>query len=103
MIRHCVFLKFRSDITAADKQAIYDKLDGLKAHLPGMVGAAYGPNVSPEGKGRGFADGFTMDFQDAAARDKYLEDPEHRKVGAEMVGMLEGGRDNGLLVFDLEV
>jgi hypothetical protein len=103
MIRHCVFLKFRDEISNSDKQAIYDKLNRLRDHLRGVVNASFGTNVSPEGMGRGFEDGFTMDFVDAAARDHYLEDPEHRKVGAEMVAMLEGGREEGLAVFDLEV
>ena len=103
MIRHCVFLKFRDEFTESDKQNIYDRLDGLRDHLAGLLNASYGPNISPEGKGRGFADGFTMDFEDAAARDRYLDDSEHKKVGADMVGMLDGGREEGLLVFDLEV
>ena len=102
MIRHCVFLKFRNDVSQDDKQAIYDKLYVLRDHLPGLVDAAFGPNVSPEGRGRGFEDGFTMDFVDVAARDRYLADPEHRKVGSEMVDLLDGGRDDGLLVFDFE-
>ncbi|MBT3791167.1 MAG: Dabb family protein [Alphaproteobacteria bacterium] len=103
MIRHCVFLKFRDDVSDSDKQAIYDKLNRLRDHLSGVVDASFGANVSPEGRGRGFEDGFTMDFADASARDHYLEDPEHRKVGSKMVTMLAGGRDEGLLVFDLEV
>ena len=101
MIRHCVLVKFRAGTTEADKQAIYAKLDGLRESIAGIVGAAFGPNNSPEGKGRGFEDGFIMDFENAAARDGYLDDPDHRKVGQELVGMLEGGLE-GLLVFDLE-
>jgi hypothetical protein len=103
MIRHCVFVKFRADVSDNAKQAIYDKLNGLRKHLSGLVDASFGANVSPEGRGRGFEDGFTMDFESAETRDAYLEDPEHRKIGGEMVGLLEGGREEGLMVFDLEI
>jgi hypothetical protein len=102
MIRHCVFVKFRSDVSAAERESIYDGLRALKGKLDGMVADSYGPNVSPEGAGRGFAHGFTMDFRDVAARDAYLVDPDHKAAGQRLVAALEGGRD-GILVFDLEV
>lgn len=102
MIRHCVFIKFKSDISEADKQAIYGKLDGLRAVVPGILDTTFGPNISPEGMSHGFDDGFTMDFADIAARDVYLVDPNHKAVGSELVGLTEGGR-GGLLVFDITV
>ena len=102
MIRHIVLVKFRSDITDSDKQAIYDKLNALRDRVSGILAASFGANVSPEGFAQGFDDGFSMDFESAAARDAYLVDPEHRKVGPQLVSMLEGGRA-GLLVFDHEV
>ena len=102
MIRHCVFVKFHADVSDAEKQGIYDKLNGLRDIVPGIVAASFGPNVSPEGKNRGFDDGFTMDFVDAAARDVYVDDPDHRKAGAQLVSLLQGGRE-GLMVFDIEV
>jgi len=102
MIRHCVFVKFRPDISAAERDSIYDDLRALKGKLDGLVADSYGPNVSPEGLGKGFADGFTMDFRDAAARDAYLVHPDHQKAGARLVGALAGGV-GGLIVFDLEI
>lgn len=102
MIRHFVFVKFRSDVSENDKQSIYGKLDGLREFIPGILDASFGPNISPEGMSHGFGDGFTMDFKDLATRDVYLEDPNHRAVGKELVGLAEGGRA-GLLVFDLTV
>lgn len=102
MIRHCVLVKFRPDISAAERESIYDDLRALKGKLAGLVADSYGPNVSPEGLGKGFADGFTMDFRDAAARDAYLVHPDHQKAGARLVGALAGGVD-GLIVFDLAI
>lgn len=102
MIRHCVFVHFRSDVSDDEKSAIYGQLADLKSVVDGFLAISYGPNVSPEGLHRGFADGFVIDFVDAAARDAYLVHPAHKAAGSRLVGALEGGRD-GLVVFDLIV
>jgi hypothetical protein len=102
MIRHCVFIKFRADVSKDNKQAVYTMLNDLRDVVPGLVDASFGPNVSPEGKSRGFDDGFTMDFKNVTARDTYLDHPEHKKAGAQLVSLLEAGRE-GLMVFDLDV
>ena len=101
MIRHCVFVKFRDDVPRAERAAIYDDLRALRGRLDGMLEASFGPNVSPEGLGQGFGDGFTIDFRDAATRDAYLEHEAHQRAGARLVAALEGGTD-GLMVMDLE-
>ena len=61
-----------------------------------------GPNVSPEGLARGYSHAFTVDFDDAAARDRYLADADHGKVGAALVAAAEGGVD-GLVVIDFDI
>ena len=101
-IRHCVFVKFRADVPAEERQGIYDQLAALRDHLKGIVAMSFGPNVSPEGLHRGYADGFIIDFADAAARDAYLVDDDHRAAGGRLVAALEGGR-TGLIVFDIAV
>jgi hypothetical protein len=102
MIRHCVFVKFRADVTAHEKQSIYDELRALQGHLKGIVGMHFGSNVSPEGLGQGFNDGFVVDFADATARDAYLMDDAHGRAGGRLVAALEGGTA-GLVVFDLQI
>jgi hypothetical protein len=102
MILHIVLVKFRSDVTAAQRAALYADLAALKDRLPGMTGFAAGPNVSVEGIGRGYGNGFVVTFADTAARDAYLADEEHAAVGARLVAATEGGVD-GLLVVDLDV
>lgn len=102
MIRHCVFVRFRPEITDAEKAKIYADLDALKTVVPGLRAMSAGPNVSPEGLSQGFADGFTMDFENEAARDAYLVHPDHKAAGGRLVAALEGGRD-GLIVFDIVV
>ena len=102
MIRHCVLAKFRTDVTDAQRQAIFADLAALEHKLDGVIGMAFSANVSPEGLNKGFGHGFTMDFRDAAARDAYLIHPDHKAAGAKFVAALEGGRD-GLIVVDLEI
>jgi hypothetical protein len=102
MIRHIVLVRFRPAVTAAEKASIYAELESLRELVPGFLGASYGPNVSPEGLGKGYVDGFTMDFSDEAARDAYLVHPAHQAAGARLVAALDGGIE-GLVVFDFVV
>ena len=102
MIRHCVWAKFRTDVPASEKQEIYDQLAALGAVIEGILKSDFGPNVSPEGLSRGYADGFVMDFENEAARDAYLVHPDHQTAGSRLVAACEGGRD-GILVFDIEI
>ena len=102
MIRHCVFLRLRADVSADEKAGVYAGLVALVGRIDGLLSFAAGPNVSPEGKGRGYDDGFIMDLRDRAALERYLVDADHKAAGARLVAALEGGPD-GVIVFDLEV
>lgn len=103
MIRHCVFIRFRPEISGDEKATIFAEISELKSRLPGFLAAHVGANVSPEvGMDKGFAEGFIVDFADVAARDAYLEDEEHRKTGAKIVAAAEGGVA-GIFVYDLEI
>lgn len=102
MIRHLVLVKFRADLPAAEKTAALADLAALQAKIPGITGFETGPNVSPEGLGRGYTDAFIVTFEDAAARDRYLANADHAAAGARLVAATEGGI-GGLVVFDFEV
>ena len=103
MIRHLVLVRFRPDVTADQKAAVFDTLAALRDHLPGIVDFQHGPNISPESHLiRDFNDLFWFDFEDAKARDIYLDDPAHKAAGANLVAHAEGGRD-GLIVADIEI
>ena len=102
MIRHCVFVRFRPEITADERAEIYAGLNALVGQIDGLLTAHFGANVSPEGLAQGFNDGFIMDLANQAARDRYLTDPAHQAAGSKLVAALQGGRD-GLIVFDMEV
>ncbi|MBB3933564.1 hypothetical protein GGR25_004637 [Kaistia hirudinis] len=101
MISHCVFIRYRKDATDAMRDDIYKGLQALKPRIPGLASIVIGANSSPEGLDKGFSEGFIVTFRTAEARDRYLADEEHAKVGAKIVAAAEGGIE-GILVYDLE-
>ncbi|CAN7489472.1 Dabb family protein [Rhizobium sp. LjRoot98] len=102
MIRHCVFIRFQSAVADSERQSILSDIAALQALVPGYLSFTAGPNVSPEGLGKGYNSGFIIDFADAAARDAYLVHPAHEKAGGRIVAATEGGVD-GVFVYDFEI
>ncbi|MGR3370074.1 MAG: Dabb family protein [Sagittula sp.] len=103
MIRHLVHLRFRGDVDAATKQALYDRLDGLADRIDGIEDFQHRQNVSVETPlVRGFLDMFWFDFRDAEVRDAYLVDEVHQAIGADIVACVEGGAE-GVFVCDIEL
>lgn len=100
MVRHVVLVRFAAETDPGEVAATLRELAGLKDRIEGMLDFQAGPNVSPEGMGRGYGHAFTIDFADVEARDRYLADEAHARAGARLTAAAEGGRD-GLLVFDL--
>jgi len=99
MIRHVVLMKLRS---VHDGVKIFAALKALQAQIPGIIAVSAGSDASPEGLQRGFTHGFTVDFENAAARDAYLPHPAHQIVGGMIVAAAEGGVA-GITVVDWEV
>lgn len=103
MIRHLVHLRFRDDVSAATKSALYDRLAALSRHIDGILDFQARANVSVETPlVRGFLDMFWLDFRDHAVRDAYLGDPTHKAIGADIVAQLVGGAE-GVFVCDIEM
>ena len=102
MIRHIVLLKFRPDVSRETRINMFAELAGLQ-DLDGVIGFHAGRNVAVETHlVRGNHDGFWFDFESAKARDAYLINERHAKVGAQIVDLTEGGID-GVTVFDIEI
>lgn len=99
MITHMVLLRIRKDVPKKQVDAVFAELAGLKAKIPGLESFSGGPYTSPEGMQKGFTHGFCMTFVDAPARDAYLPHPEHEKVKAKVLAVLDGGLD-GVIAFD---
>ena len=74
MIRHLVALRFKPDVSAADKEALYAQLAALDGHIDGILDFQHRRNVSVEGPlVRGYRDLFWFDFRDTGVRDAYLK------------------------------
>jgi hypothetical protein len=102
-VRHMVFCRFRADVTPTRRLAFFEQIRRL-TEVPGIAFTNFqcGPNVSPEGYGMNFADGFMMDFESRAACFAYLAHPTHQAIGARLLEALDGGAQ-GLLVFDIDL
>ena len=103
MLRHLVHLRFRSDVSRAEKEELYADLAGLANHIDGILDFQHRENVSIETPlVRGFLDMFWFDFKDAAVRDAYLVHPAHQAIGGRIVEKIDGGPD-GVFVCDVAV
>ncbi|MSR63524.1 MAG: Dabb family protein [Planctomycetes bacterium] len=101
MIHHLVLLRFKKDAKKPAIAALFAELVALQQKIPGILSFAGGPYSSPEGFNKGYTHGFAMVFKDAKSRDAYLPHPEHEKVKAKILALLEGGLDGGV-AFDFE-
>ena len=99
MIRHIVFFRLKSSIEPKAVEHVFSALKDLAHKVPGIISISAGRDNSPEGLQRGNTHGFTVDFENAAARDAYLPHPAHQAVGKMIVGITEGGVD-GICVVD---
>jgi len=99
MVHHLVLFRFRDDLPAGEVAAVFAELRALQERIDGITGFSGGADASKEGLSRGFTHGFCMTFRDAEARDAYLPHPEHQRVVAQLLPMLEGGIE-GVMTFD---
>jgi len=98
-MNHMVLYRFRSDLPPGAVEEIFAELRGLQERIEGITSFSGGADVSREGLARGFTHGFCITFRDGAARDAYLPHPEHQRIVAKLLPMLEGGME-GVLSFD---
>jgi hypothetical protein len=102
MIRHIVLTRFKPGTPEHTIRGIYTGLAGVAARLEGARGFVGGRSSSPEQIERGYLHGFTIDFDDWDALQRYADDPAHQSLGAQLVDTAIGGID-GVLVLDIEV
>lgn len=101
MLKHCVFIRFRPEVSTEQREALYADLRRLEGQLTNWLGFVAGANITPElGMDKGYNGGFIIDFQDAAARDAYFQNPDHQQLGQRLIAAAIDGV-NGIMVFDL--
>ena len=102
MLKHCVFVNFRTNVAAEDRERVLSGFGTLLDEVDGMIDYSHGPNLDFEQKSQAYDSGFVITFADRAAHLAYEQHPKHVALGGELVAMCEGGH-NGIIVFDLQV
>ena len=100
MIRHCVMLRLPDDYDRDELDLVMQGLDAIAMRLVGCCGFLSGVNIDLEHKSPDLPFGFTLDFDDVAALQRYAADEEHIALGGRLVRLC-GGADN-IVVFDLQ-
>ena len=100
-IKHCVYLEFKPIYNHSERMAIFQKLMRLQPIIDGFLSIEFGNNLDLENKTSSNA-GFIIDFASEEALQNYADHPEHKKIGAQLVEMAEGGAD-AIMVYDILV
>ena len=95
-IVHVVLTQWRPDVPAEALAQMREIIGRFQAEVPGVVSVTEGASVSTEGLEAGFEWALVVTFEDAGARDGYLDHPTHLPVAA-----LIGQWAERLAVFDL--
>ena len=101
MIKHCVFLNFKTEISESEQFDVFESLSNLKHQVEGLVEFEYGNNLDFEQKSANYNSGFIASFENHQALLEYNEHPEHALLGSKLVSMCKGGHQ-GIIVFDIE-
>ncbi|MDC1386653.1 Dabb family protein [Candidatus Thioglobus sp.] len=101
MIKHCVFLNFKSEISESEQFDVFEGLSNLKNQVEGLNDFEYGNNLDFEQKSADYNSGFIASFENHQALLEYNENPEHALLGSKLVSMCKGGH-KGIIVFDIE-
>ena len=101
MIKHCVFLNFKSEISESEQFDVFEGLSNLKNQVEGLNDFEYGNNLDFEQKSADYNSGFIASFENHHALLEYNENPEHALLGSKLVSMCKGGH-KGIIVFDIE-
>ena len=101
MIKHCVFLNFKSEISESEQFDVFEGLSNLKNQVEGLNDFEYGNNLDFEQKSADYNSGFIASFENHQALLEYNENPEHALLGSKLVLKCKGGHQ-GIIVFDIE-
>lgn len=88
-VHHMVFLKFKRDVSEDSVADVFAQLAQLQELIPGIEYFQGGPHSSPEGRNQGFNHAFLMTFRDVESRDQYLPHPEHERVKAQLISLID--------------
>ena len=90
MIRHIVLLTFVESATDAQIQAVEDGLSKLPSRLPEVRKYLIGRDLKLNDANATFA--VAADFDDVDGYVTYRDDPEHKRIIAELISPILAGR-----------
>lgn len=88
-LRHVVSLKFKEDVTEAQKQEIIDGIFAFPSQIPEVKKVEGGENVSIEDAHKGFTHCFTMTFEDIEGLKVYLPHEDHMALVEKVKPLLD--------------
>jgi len=80
MLNRMLLFKLKPGTSKEQVESLRKNLTGLKNEIPGIISVSGGANTSPEGKEKGFTEGFVIEFSDSKSRDEYIPHPAHKRV-----------------------
>ena len=95
VLRHCVLVKFKADLTPEQIKESENAFRSLKSKIDIIKDFEWGTDVSVEGKSEGFTHCFLVTFAEAKDRDAYLPHAAHKEFVT-----LVGPRIEKVLVVD---
>jgi hypothetical protein len=87
MVIHAFAFRWKPGVTEAQKERARVEILALHGRIPGLLEAAAGSNFSPRNQGYEF--GGVMKFSDRDSLDAYQTHPEHMKLLAWLVPLID--------------
>lgn len=87
MYIHMFAFRFKTGVTADQKNHCVTEIRKLKSDIAEVQEAWVGLNISP--RGQGYELGGTMQFADANAFDRYVNDPHHQALLKWLLPLIE--------------
>ncbi|MFN0122479.1 MAG: Dabb family protein [Blastocatellia bacterium] len=101
-IIHLAFFQWKPTLSEQELAALRQEFAALQAVIPDIKSFRWIRNNSTENLDKGFEEGICLEFDDAEARQRYLEHPAHVAFAqGTVIPALERGLDS-VLVFDYE-
>ena len=98
MIRHILLMKFKSSAKSDQIESMFRQFSELKTLINNIQSIEHGENRNPEKLNKEYTHSALVTFSSAMARDQYLTHPDHKKLEAALLSLLDD-----LIVFDIEV
>ena len=98
MIRHILLMKFKTSAKSDQIESMFRQFSELKTLINDIQSIEHGENRNPEKLNKEYTHSALVTFSSALARDQYLIHPDHKKLEAVLLSLLDD-----LIVFDIEV